>query len=99
MAVYKDKLMVTKWNNKKHACLTSTAHDEKLVQTKIQGQVVKKPKVATDYSSIMGGEDMCDAHLVNYHSIRKRLKKTYYQKHFQHLIYICCTNSNLLYKK
>jgi hypothetical protein len=52
-----------------------TTHDEKLVQTRIQGQDIKKPKVVIDYNLMKGGVDMSDAYLVSYHSSWKRLKK------------------------
>jgi hypothetical protein len=95
VAVYKDKLMILKWKDNKHICLMSTTHDEKLVQTRVRGQDVKKPKVVVDYNLMMGGVDMSDAYLVSYRSTRKRLKK-FYQKHFRQLIDICCLNSYLL---
>jgi hypothetical protein len=47
---------------------------------------------------MMGGEDVSGAYLVSYHSSRRRMRK-YYQKHFCHLIDICCPNIYLLNKK
>jgi hypothetical protein len=57
VAVYKDKLMISKWKDKKDICLMSTTYDEKLVQTRVRGQDVKKPKVVDDHNSMMGGVD------------------------------------------
>jgi hypothetical protein len=35
VVVYKDKLMIMKWKDKKDICLMSTTHDENLVQTRV----------------------------------------------------------------
>jgi hypothetical protein len=85
-----------KWKDNKDICFMRSTHDKELVQTRDQSQDVKKPKVVTDYNSMMAVY-MSDAFLVSYHSTRKRLKK-YYQKHFHHLIGICCLYSHLLKK-
>jgi hypothetical protein len=37
-------LMIMKWKDKKDICLMSTTHDENLVQTRVWGQDIKKPK-------------------------------------------------------
>jgi hypothetical protein len=58
---------------------------------------MEKPKVVIDYNSRMGAVDFSDAYLTSYHSTRRRLKK-YCQKHFCHLIDICCLNLYLVYK-
>jgi hypothetical protein len=39
---------ITKRKDKKDICLMSITHDEKLVQTRVQGQDVKKPNVVVD---------------------------------------------------
>jgi hypothetical protein len=78
----------------KDVCLMSTTHD-KMVQTRIRGQEMEKPKIVIDYNSGMAGVDISDAYLSQH---KERLKK-YYQKHFHHLIDICRLNSYLLYKK
>lgn len=98
VSVYKDKLMIMKWKDKKDICLISTTHDDKMIEKEIRGQKVKKPKIVLDYNKKMGGVDLSDAYLVSYRSSRKRLKK-YYQKHFRHMVDICCLNSYLLYVK
>jgi hypothetical protein len=59
--VYKDKLMIMKRKDKKDICLMSITHDEKLVQTRVRDQHIKKPRVVDDYYSMMGGVDMSDA--------------------------------------
>jgi hypothetical protein len=59
--VYKDQLMIMKRKNKKDICLTSISHDEKLVQTRVQDQDIKTPRVVVDYYSMMGGVDMSGA--------------------------------------
>jgi hypothetical protein len=59
--VYKDKLMIMKRKGKKDICLTSIAHDEKLVQTRVRDQDVKKLRAVVDYYSMMGGVYMSDA--------------------------------------
>jgi hypothetical protein len=61
ITVCKDKLMIIKRKDKKDICLMSTTHDEKLVQTRVRDQDMKKPKVVVDYNSIMGEVDMGDA--------------------------------------
>jgi hypothetical protein len=78
--VYKDKLMIMKRKDKIDICLMSITHDENLVQTRVQGQYIKKLRVVVNYYLKMGGVDMSDAELVSYHSTKKRLKM-YYQKH------------------
>jgi hypothetical protein len=70
--VYKDKLMIMKRKDKKGICLLSITHDEKLVQTRIRDQDIKKPRVVIDYYSMMRGVDMSDAKLVSYCSTRKK---------------------------
>jgi hypothetical protein len=79
-----DRLMIRKWKDKKDVCLISTTHDDKMFQTRVQGQVLEKPKVITDYNSSMGRMNLSDTYLISYCSTRKRLKK-YYLKHFCHL--------------
>jgi hypothetical protein len=61
MPVYKDKVMNINRKEKKDICLVSISHDEKLVQTRVRDQDVKKPRVFVDYYSMMGGVDMNDA--------------------------------------
>jgi hypothetical protein len=97
MSVYKDKVMIMKRRHKKDIYLMSITHDEKLVQTRVRDQDVKKPRVVVDYYSMIGGVDMSNAYLVSYRSTRKRLKM-YHKKHCCHLIDICCINSYFLYK-
>jgi hypothetical protein len=84
--------MTMKQKNKKDICLTT--HD-KMVPTTVGEQDMKKPRVVTDYNSRMGGVNLSDAYMKSYRSIRKRLKN-YYQKHFHHIIDICCLNSYFL---
>ena len=98
VSAYKDKLLVMKWKDKKDICLMSTIHDEAMIEKEYRGQRIKKPKVAIDYNKTVGGADLSDAYLVSYRNARKRLKK-YYQKHFRHMLDICCLNSYLLYVK
>jgi hypothetical protein len=61
VAVYKDKLTIMKWKDKKDICLMSITRDEKLVPTRVQGQDVKKPKVAVNYNLMMWRVDVSDA--------------------------------------
>jgi hypothetical protein len=53
--VYEDKLMIMKRKDKKDIYLMSITHDEKLVQTRVQDQDIKKPRVVVNYYSMMGG--------------------------------------------
>jgi hypothetical protein len=59
--VYKDKLIIMKRKGKKDIILMSITHDKKLVQTRVQDQDVKNPRVVFNYYSMMGGVDMSDA--------------------------------------
>jgi hypothetical protein len=58
--VYKDKLMIMKRKKEKDICLMSITHNEKLVQTRVRDQDIKKPRVVIDYYSMTGGVDMSD---------------------------------------
>jgi hypothetical protein len=53
----------------------STTRDDKMVQTRVQGQDMEKSKVVTDYNSKMGGVNLSGTYLTGYCSTRKRLKK------------------------
>jgi hypothetical protein len=97
VSVYKDRLIIMKWRNKKVICLISITHD-KMVPTRVQGQDMQKPEVVTDYNSGMGGVNVSDAYLPSYRSTRKGLTK-YYQKYFCVLSDICCLNSYVLHIK
>jgi hypothetical protein len=55
------KLVIMKRKDKKDICLMSVTHDEKLVQTMVRDQDIKKLRVVVDYYSMMRGEDMNDA--------------------------------------
>jgi hypothetical protein len=76
----------------------STTPDEAMIEKECWGQRIKKPKVAINYNETMGAVNLNDANLVSYQSARKRLKE-YPQKHFRHMMDICCLNSYLLYVK
>jgi hypothetical protein len=43
VSVYKDRLMITKWKNKKDVCLISTTHDAKIVPTRVEGKTWRSP--------------------------------------------------------
>ena len=96
ICMYKDKLFVMKWKDKKDMCLMSTTHDETVIEMECRGQTINKPKVAIDYDKTMSGDNL--AYIFSYWSARQGLKK-YYVKYFRHMIDICCVNSYILYKK
>jgi hypothetical protein len=80
---------------KKDVCPLNTTHDEQMVPARVPGQDMEKPKVVTNYNTMVVDVDLCDAYLTSYRSIRKIVKK-FSQNRFHHLVYICCLNSHLL---
>jgi hypothetical protein len=60
----------------KDILLMNSNQNEKLVQTRVHSQDVKKPKVVAECNSMMVGVDISDALLVCYHSSRKDRKST-----------------------
>ena len=97
-AMYRDKLMVLKWKDKKDIYMISTIHDASTTNVGTQETPKVKPQVCCDYNDTMGGVDLSDAFLSNYPSARKRLKK-YYQKQFRHILDMAVLNAHILYKK
>lgn len=98
-AMYRKKLMILKWKDKKEITMGSTVHDEskELVKSK-NGKLVEKPAVVVDYNSKMGGVDLADNHLHFYSTVRCRVKK-YYMKIFRHFLDITILNSYKIYTR
>ena len=97
-AMYKDKLVVLRWRDKKYVQMLSTTHDATTSEITSRGKTKQKPQVCLDYNDKMGGVDLSDAYLASYPSARKRLKK-YYKKQFRHVLDMATFNSFIIYRK
>lgn len=99
VAMFRKKLMVLKWRDKKDITMISSTHDNAMQLVKIRGgNEVQKPIVVLDYNKNMGGVDLADNHLHFYSTARSRMKK-YYMKIFRHFLDLTALNCYLIYKK
>jgi hypothetical protein len=98
-AVFRGKVMIIRWVDKKDITLISTKHNDTFNQ-KIGrgGHVHDKPVAVLDYNKNMGGVDISDNLLHFYTIARNRLKK-YYMKMFRHIFDITGVNCYIIYKK
>lgn len=97
-AMFRGKVMVIRWVDKKDITIISTKHNDTFDQ-KIGrgGHVIERPVAVLDYNKNMGGVDISD-NLHFYTIARDRVKK-YYKKMFRHMFDITCINSFIIYKK
>ncbi|CAH2019884.1 unnamed protein product [Acanthoscelides obtectus] len=97
-ALFRKKIMLLKYKDKKEIVMISTLHDNQFVEKTKRGKVMKKPVVIEHYNKKMGGVDLTDNMLHFYAMSRTHLKK-YYRKIFLHFLDITVLNSYILYKK
>ncbi|XP_023230290.1 piggyBac transposable element-derived protein 4-like [Centruroides sculpturatus] len=99
VAMQRGKVLIQKWQDKKTVTMLSTFHSPKLISTQTRsGTQVMKPECVLHYNQKMGGVDLLDQHIHNYHLARKRGKK-YYKKIFFQLLDLSIYNAHVLYKK
>lgn len=98
ITMYKGKLMVMQWRDKKEVLMISTTHDaeRKIVN---EGNLEKsKPLVCIDYKMMMGGVDHTDQVISSFDAARSHLKK-YYKQIYLRFLDIAVLNSFIIHKK
>lgn len=98
IAMYRRKIMVQKWRDKKDVLMISTLHDNTMRTVTKRNTEIQKPSCVLDYNQQMGGVDLSDQCLHFYSTTRTRIRK-YYIKIFQHFLSITTLNSFHIYKK
>lgn len=98
VAMYKKKIMVQKWKDKKDVLMISTLHDKTMKKIQTRHGEAEKPSCVVDYNQQMGGVDLSDQCLHFYSTSRTRVRK-YYMKIFQHFLSLTTLNSFHIYKK
>lgn len=96
IARYNNKIMLLKWRDKRDILLLSTIHGANMIEREKRGVIVRKPQVALDYFTKLGGVDRSDG-IIALYTLAGKMMKMYYKKIFLHLIDVVCLNSYMLY--
>lgn len=95
-----DKILVTKWMDRREVTMLTTFHEDKLVATGktdyMTGESKKKPECVKYYNVNMGAIDKVDMLLSSVECLRKSMK--WYKKIFFHYIDLMIVNAYSLYK-
>jgi len=65
IAMYRNKLMVLRWRDKKYVSMLSSIHDDAVTEVTVRKTVKEKPQVCLDYNDKMDGVDLSDAYLAS----------------------------------
>ncbi|XP_013773405.1 piggyBac transposable element-derived protein 4-like [Limulus polyphemus] len=79
ITMYKGKLMVMQWRDKREVMMISTTHDAERKTVNEDNSEKSKPLMCIDYKKVMGGVDHMDQVISSYDAARSHLEK-YYKK-------------------
>jgi len=91
-------VLILKWKDKRDLYMISTKHNSEMVEERVRGKIVKKPKVVIDYNIGKTSIDLSDQ-MSSYSNPLRRSLKWYRKVALDGLLNIAVVNSLVLFNK
>lgn len=89
-------VLVLKWKDKRDLCMISTKHNSEMIETRVKGKIINKPKVVVDYNAGKTSIDLSDQ-MSSYSNPLRRSTKWYRKVALDSILNIAVINSLILY--